>query len=130
MEERLIKILKELKSIRPEEGFVNRSRQIILASPQLRRSFLGVKIGLFESFRLAAAVGLASALIFVALGGVSFFNIKNLSPMILSSLNDENIKAEEAKVNFEIQLGEVTYNLGEEKEIGAKIDELLKDLSL
>ncbi len=130
MEEGLIKILKQLKAIMPDEGFVKRSRQIILASPQIRRGFMGLKIGIFESIKLASALTLASALLFVALGGLSFFNVKNLSPMILSSLNDENLKAEEQKLDFQIQLGEVTYNLGEDKEIGARIDELLKDLSL
>lgn len=130
MEEGLMKILKELKAIRPEEGFVRRSRQIILASSQARRGFLGLKISIFESFRLAAAVTLASALLFVVFGGLSLFNVKNLSPMILSSLNNESLKAEEQKLDFQIQLGEVTYKLGEDKETAAKIDEILKDLSL
>ena len=130
MEEGLIKILKQLKAIKPDEGFVKRSRQMILSSPQIRRGFLGLKIGIFDSLRLATAVTLASALLFVALGGLSLLNVKNLSPIILTSLNDEDLKAEEEKLDFQIQLGEVTYNLGKDKEIGAKIDELLKDLSL
>lgn len=130
MEEQLIKILKALKLIKPEEGFVQRSRGIILSSPQLRRSLFGFRSNIFESFKLAAAITLASALLFVFLGGLSYFNVKNLSPVLLTSLNDENLKAEEQKLDFQIQLGQVTYDLGSEKEIGAKIDELLNNLSL
>lgn len=129
MEEQLIKILKALKLIKPEEGFVQRSRGIILSSPQ-KQGLFGFRSNIFESFKLAAAITLASALLFVFLGGLSYFNVKNLSPVLLTSLNDENLKAEEQKLDFQIQLGQVTYDLGSEKEIGAKIDELLNNLSL
>lgn len=130
MEEQLVKILKQLKLIRPDEGFVKHSRQNILSSPQLRKGIFGFRSNIFESFKLATAIALASALLFVFLGGLSYFNVKNLTPVLLTSLNDENLKAEEAKLDLQIQLGEVTYDLGSEKEIGAKIDELLKNLSL
>lgn len=130
MEEQLVKILKQFKLIRPDEGFIKYSRQNILSSPQLRKGILGFRSNVFESFKLATAIALASALLFVFLGGLSYFNVKNLTPVLLTSLNDENLKAEEAKLDLQIQLGELTYDLGQEKEIGAKIDELLKNLSL
>lgn len=130
MEEQLIKILKELKGIKPEEGFVKRSRQLVLASPIKARGFLGLKMNFLESFKLAAALTLASALLFVLLGGFSYLNLKNLSPMGLTSLNAENLKAEAEKLDFQIQLGEAVYNINSDKEVGLKIDELLKNLSL
>lgn len=127
MEERLVKILKELKNIIPEEGFIKHSRNIVLSSPQLKRS---LKVSFFESFKLATALSLASVLLFILVGGLSLLNVKNLSPVILTSLNDESLKAEEEKLDFQIQLGQISYPVGEDKEIGAKVDELLKNLSL
>lgn len=130
MEEELIKILKGMKTIKPDDGLIKRSRHLILSSPQMKRSFLGLTLNILESFKLATALTLATALVFVLLGGLSYLNIKNLSPITLSSLNAENLKAEEQKLDFQIQLGQANYNLGSEKEIGAKIDEILKNLSL
>lgn len=132
MEEGLNKILKELKAIKPDEGFVQRSRHLILSSPQEKRGLFNFKLNLFEGVKLATAITLASAMLFVFFGGLSYFNVKNLSPVTLSSLNADNLKAEAEKLDFQIQLGQANYNLGSEsdKEIGAKIDEILKDLSL
>jgi hypothetical protein len=127
MEERLIKILKELKNIIPDNGFISRSRNLILSSPQIKR---GLRASFFESFKLATALSLASVLLFILVGGLSLLNVKNLSPVVLTSLNDESLKAEEEKLDFQIQLGQISYPTAEDKEIGAKVDELLKNLSL
>lgn len=129
MEEQLIKILKSLKLIKPDEGFVKHSRPAIVSAPQLRKNLFGIS-NIFEGFRLAAAITLGSALLFVFLGGISYLNIQNFTPALLSGLNDDNLKAEENKLDLQIQLGELTYDLSQEKEIGAQIDELLKNLSL
>ena len=126
MEEPIIKSLKSFKSLKPDDGFVRRSRDLILASEQNQAPGFNI----FESFKLAGALVLASVLLFVALSGLSEFNLQNLSPAMLSSLNGEGIKAQESPADFHIQIGQVQYDLGDEKEIGAKIDKLLKDLSL
>ena len=83
-----------------------------------------------QSIKLGAAMTLASALLFIILGGVSFFNVRNLSPVMLSSINEENIAAEADKLDFNIQLGQLEYDVTDEKEIGAKLDDLLKNISL
>jgi|SRR3989344_5829149 len=126
MENRIIQKLKELKSIRPEEGFIRRSRDLILSVPQK----YGFRFNFFENLKLASAITLASALIFIFLGGLSLLNVKNLSPVLLTGANEDNLKAEVESLNIQIQLGEVAYDLGDEKEIGAKLDDLINDTSL
>ena len=125
MEDRIIKILQSLKLIKPDEGFVSRSRNTVLNSPQNTRWV--PNLNFLETLKFSAALTLASALLFVFLGGLAYFNVKNASPMLLSGVNDNDLKVEEANVDFQIQLGEVTYYLDSEKELGAQIEELIKN---
>lgn len=125
MEDRIIKILQSLKLIKPDEGFVSRSRNTVLNSPQNTRWV--PNLNFLETLKFSAALTLASALLFVFLGGLAYFNVKNASPMLLSGVNDSDLKVEEANVDFQIQLGEVTYHLDSEKELGAQIEELIKN---
>lgn len=128
MEERIIKILKLFKSMKPEDGFVNRSRGDVLSAPQSATRPIGH--GIWESLKFGAALALASFLLFVFLGGVASFNIKNLSPVMLGSVNNEAIHEEAANLDFQIQLGEAEYHLDSEKEIGAQIDKIINSLAL
>lgn len=130
MEEQLIKFLKQLKLIEPSEEFIKRSRPTILSAPQLNRSIFSFKSNIFEGFRLAAALTLGSALLFVFLGGVSYLNMNNGTPGLLTDANEESLRAEEEKSDFQIELSQVNYDLDAEKGIGARIDEFLKNLSL
>lgn len=131
MEEQILKFLKSLKSITPDSEFISRSRNLILSSPQKETTgWFAFRGRVLQSIKLGAAMTLASALLFIILGGVSFFNVRNLSPMMLSSINEENIAAEAEGLDFNIQLGQLEYKVEDEKEIGAKLDELLKNISL
>ncbi len=131
MEDQLLKILKSLKSISPDTEFLSRSRNLILSTSQKQTGGWFIFRGsVMQSIKLGAAMTLASALLFIILGGVSFFNVRNLSPVMLSSINEENIAAEADKLDFNIQLGQLEYDVTDEKEIGAKLDDLLKNISL
>lgn len=131
MEDQIIKILKSFKSIGPDEGFVKRSRQLILAASQIKRTFFfNSRASFFETFKLATGVVLAGVLLFVFLGGLSVFSAKvtGFAPMIVTDLNDEKLQSPDS--NFHIELSRITYDLDPEKDIGAKIDEALDNLSL
>ncbi len=130
MEDQLIKFLKSLRSIVPDEGFVSRSRNLVTSAPQHSAGWFVFRGSVLQSIKLGAALTLASGLLFIVLGGVSFFNIRNLSPVMLSSINQKNIQAEADNVGFQIQVGQAKYDINSDKEVGVKIDELLKDLSL
>ncbi len=124
MEEQIIKILKSFKSISPDEGFVKRSRHLILSSPQKIRStfFFGSKASFLESFKLVTTVALASALMFIVLGGLSVFNAQmtKFQPMV-SDLDDNSLQLPNS--DFRIELSQIKYDLDPEKEIGANVDE-------
>ncbi|MDO8467291.1 MAG: hypothetical protein Q7S83_04100 [bacterium] len=130
MEDQLIKILKSLKSITPDEGFISRSKNLVTAASQHSAGWFIFRGSVLQSIKMGAALTLASGLLFIVLGGISFFNIRNLSPVMLSSVNKENIEAEAENLDFQIQLGQVKYDVDSEKAIGAQIDAVLKNLSL
>lgn len=130
MEDKLNQILKSLKSIAPEEGFVSRSRALLDSASQHGRGWFVFRGPILQSIKLGMAVSLASGLLFIVLGGVSFFNIRNLSPVMLSSINKANIQSEADNMDFQVQLGEAKYDVNADKAVGLKIDALLKDLSL
>ncbi len=121
MEDQVIKTLKSLKSLKPEDGFISRSRRMILASEQNPARF---GFSLFENMKLAAALVLASALLFIALGGLSFHLAS--SPELFT--DSQHPKA--GNVNFQIQIGEAKYNLGNATDVGLNVNEVLKNLSL
>ena len=125
MEERLIKVLKMLKMIKPDEGFIDRSRQLILNNepePKVVPAFSGFRVP--EGFKLMAALAMAAILLFVALGGLSFMNLGSSAPSLLTN------QAGSGNSNFEIQLGQAKYDLGDEKSVGLNLEELIKNLSL
>lgn len=121
MEEKLIKILKSLKAINPDEGFVQRSRNLILTSPQREKPRF--RLNFIENLKLAAALALASALLFVVITGLPY--LSNLGPARLADKHKQN-----QPTDFYIQLGEVKYDLNSDKELGAEIEKLLKDRHL
>lgn len=121
MEEALIKLLKSLKAIKPDEGFVECSRNLILASS--RREKPRFRLNFVENLKLVAALALASILLFAVITGLPY--LSNLGPARLA----EKQKATQP-ADFYIQLGEVKYDLNSDKELGAEIEKLLKNRHL
>ncbi len=118
MENQVEKIFKAFKEVKPEEGFVQRSRQIIMATEQKPMRF---GLSLIENLKIASALALASALLFIALGGIAFLSKPGSSAVFT---------AEDSNKAFHIQLGEASYGDGQEAEVGINLDEILKNLSL
>lgn len=118
MEEGLIKILKSLKLIKPDEGFVSHSRQSIIGLDGRP-----IRVGILESLKLAAALTLASVLVLVFASGIS-------APSVLTNLNQKNLETEIKNLDFQIKLGEVSYYIETEKELSVQIDKIINDLSL
>ncbi|MEK7192296.1 MAG: hypothetical protein AAB646_02165 [Patescibacteria group bacterium] len=130
MEEQLSKILKKIKSIAPEEGFLKRSKDLILSARQNKFGFDDLRTSLLESFKWGAALTLASLLLFVLVGGLTYSNLEGVSPAILSNLNDIKLRNEVNNLDFQIRLDEISYSSQNDKAIGQKIDELLDELTL
>ena len=101
-------LLKKFKYIEPNPDFKARSRTLILNTPQAEfhprifRQFL-------NTLQYSAAFGLTAIFIFLILGGLSILNKKIFSPALLSSLDPENLSAEEQDLDIQIQLSQAEY---------------------
>ena len=124
-EDILTKILKIFRKIQPNKEYTLQSRREILATSKISHSISTIKIGLLDSFKFSGALMLASLLIFVIFGGLAFFNVKNLSPVMLTSFNDSKLMAESG--DFEIKLQEIEYYERSAQEVATLFDEVLKD---
>jgi hypothetical protein len=114
-------LLAKLKNIEPEKEFKERSRALILNSPQ--SNFYPMIFNRFlHTAQFSAAFGMAAILIFLIIGGLSILNKNILSPALLSSLNPENLNQEAENLDIQIQLSQLEYyeNSAEKIEIALK----------
>lgn len=112
-EEKIVKILQNLKSVKPDRNYSEKSRMLVLLSKeQIANSKLPpFKIKSFaDILRLSTLVGAAIFLLLFLVGGVSYIN-KNFSPLALEGLNRKSLIAEAENINSSIQitLEEIRY---------------------
>jgi hypothetical protein len=101
-------ILKQFKLIEADRDFVKKSRRLILISGHApRMGFLGV---VFRTIELGASVALVSLAIFMILGGFSSSRV--LSPLQISNLDPNSIKAEAHAIDMQIELSNLNYKEG------------------
>ena len=99
-------LLTKLKTIQPDTKFSERSKALILSTPQTTPRFR--LTGYFlNAINFSAAVSLAIIFILFAVSGISFLGKKVLSPSLLPSLSQENLKEEIETIN--IQLSQIQY---------------------
>ena len=123
MEEKIYKILKAGRSINPSEEFKTRSRRLIVTTPQNQPGiFYTIRNELLENFGFGLALGLASLLIFVILGGFSYFKT-SFAPENITLIGEELI-AEVENLDFQIQLGAAKYFEESAEEIAALLKEI------
>ena len=110
-EEKLVKILSELKSIEPKSDYSKKSRFLLLslvkpeATPRLT-TFRSV----FDFLRVAAVTAFGIILLLTIFGGVSYVN-KNFSPILLAGLDQKSVMTEADEINnsINVTLKEITY---------------------
>lgn len=139
-------LLTKLKTIEPGQDYKERSRALILSSPQ-GSLYPQIFKQLTNTFQFGAAFSLAAVFIFLILGGLSVLNKKVLSPSLLAGVNQENITLELEKIDFQIQLSQAEYyeNSAEKIEVALretsdelrakeerkeKVDQLLDEITL
>ena len=105
MEDQIIKILQSARTIKPDAEFERHSRAVILTLPPHRR----LSTGILESLKFGTAIVFATMLIFILVGGLSYFKITNISPTLLTSFDEQSLQKEADGLDFSIQLGEVKY---------------------
>lgn len=104
----LLKFLQQLQQLTPDEHYHKISLPVIVSAPQKRHIPLWGKC--VEIFNYSSAVVLASLLLFVMLGGLSLLNRPGFATSALASLDTNNLNAELAQFDFQIQLSEVRYS--------------------
>src|SRR3989344_699511 len=120
MEEKISKLLKICRGIEPSEEFKERSRRLILSAIPRRLSVLEIiKQELRENLKFSLALGLASLLIFIMLGGINWGNKKQVS-----NLESEELLSEIRNIDFQIQLGEAKYFTESAEEIAALLGDI------
>lgn len=121
MEEQILKILRAFRGITPDADFTARSRSIVAGAPQ-RRTI--ARIGFFDSMKLGTAMVLASVLLFVLVGGFSYFQLTNTASVAASSFDFEMLNAEARKIDIRIQLGEATYFNDSTQQMAAALNDV------
>lgn len=121
-------LLTKLKAIEPNKEYQERSRSLILNSPQtglyprLAGQFL-------HTLQFSAAFGMAAIALFLIAGGAASVN-RALSPALLSGIDQDSINQEAQKIEFQLQFSQAEYydNSAEKIEVALKetSDELRK----
>ncbi len=113
MEEKFIKILKEMKNIRPDADYSKRSKIFILSSEKrtditsevtiLKPKRLGDVLSVFSFYKPALVTGITIFLIIMA-AGIYYVN---------NTLNQNNlvVKASEVNASIQVRLNEIKYLL-------------------
>lgn len=103
----IIKKIKELKSIEPENVFAKHSLRLILSNQQ--NSNIGYELTgkFFDLIKMSFTLGLTSLVIIGFFGAISL--IKTLSPASLTSLDNTVLNQEINSLDASINLSEVKY---------------------
>lgn len=133
MEDKINKIFKSLRSIQPDSEYRARSRAQILAVPKISKPWHSFISEILETVKFSAALTLAGVLLLVAIGGLSYFKITNVSPLALTGFDDQDLWRETQGLDFSIKLGEIKYFDDVAKELASidkDINQLLDEIIL
>jgi len=132
MEEQLFKTLKAFRNIKPDQSYAEKSRRMILSVPRTAHPIANIFQRLADTVKYSVALGMAMVMVFLMIGGFSYFKVTNLSPLVLTSFDESNGLQQEAQgLDFRIQLGQAKYFdeatqqvADSEREINALLDKI------
>lgn len=107
IEKKLTTYFHRLAPITPRAEFVLRSRAEVTRAPQELRTHSWA-FRLREAVTSGSALALASFLLLVVLGGVSYV-AKHNGPVANSALNDASLAREAAQISFQVQIQDAEY---------------------
>ena len=116
----LIKKIKGLKGIEPDQYFSGNLRRLILATPKNYSSNLS-KGFIFKNFKTAFALSLAAIIVFIVIAGINF---KNAYIPYITSLDKNGINEELSKSDINIYLNEVGYWQENEKQLSSALNQI------
>ena len=124
-EEQIIKTLKAFSNIKPKEGFISRSRPLILAVSQKPR-ISGFR-WLFGGLKAAPALMAVAIFMFLVLGAFTYYNRARENSLV--DLDSEALLAEAGDLNFDIHLKEAKYFDESIKEVAAVLEKVGREKS-
>lgn len=118
--------IKQLKKIEPSQDYKAKSLRLILSSPQNIQN--PVTFRFFEVLKFSAALGLTGLLIIISVSdSFSRFNARLFSPVLLSSLDQQNIENEAKQVDIKITIAEAKYYNDSTNKVAVALDETAKN---
>src|SRR5271170_6443861 len=104
----IFEILKKFKNIEPDQHFTEKSKLIILATPQKSPALAwqGLRV-VFRVLETGAAVVLAGFFLLLVTGG--FQGSRYLAPVQYSVIDPQGLHAEAQAVDMQIELANVNY---------------------
>lgn len=131
MDEKFIKILNSFKNIKPDSGYAERSKRLILIAPQKLSFTTKTMLSMKTSLVLAGSLMLVAAILFIGVGNLT---IRGGEQPLLSSLNAEDLRSEIKDLDINIKLGTASYygteQLGVAAKDGDEISEILDKIAL
>ncbi|MHB9019645.1 MAG: hypothetical protein ACYC3G_02075 [Minisyncoccota bacterium] len=118
--------IRQLKKIEPSQDYKANSLRLILSHTQNNENKFSIKI--IEIFKFGAALSLTGLLIMISVSdSPSKFNARLLSPILLSSLDEEKITKEAGQVDIKITIAEAKYYNDSTKKVAVALDETAKN---
>lgn len=129
MEEMMLKkLLSPLNRITPDKAYIARSKTMIALSAQdtptepLRVRFMS---RIFESMTLTAGVALASLLVVIALGSISYIS-GSRTGQVAASFNNDSLALEAKSADFNFQIQDIGYFDESAKQVTMALDKISK----
>lgn len=124
----LQKLLSPLSRITPDMAYMTRSKTMIALRSQeaptepLRVRFMS---RIFESMTLTAGLALASLLVVIALGSISYIN-GSRSGQVAASFNNDSLALETKSADFNFQIQDIGYFDESAKQVTMALDKISK----
>ncbi|MEK9173593.1 MAG: hypothetical protein AAB594_03425 [Patescibacteria group bacterium] len=109
----LIKSLRKLNKIQPDQEYSRKSRLVVLNTQQLPPTPSAFRLLAISSARFTTALAIVAIFILVVVGG---FSINKTGDEIISGLDLRGLRAEAQAIDIQIELTRVVYEEGEETE--------------
>lgn len=122
----LKKLLTPLNRITPDSGYMANSKALIsmraqeLPAQPLRMRFFS---RMFESVTFTASLALASLLIFIAIGSLSYLTGTS-NGQLASSFNNDSLAMEAKSIDFSMQIREISYFDESAKQVALALDKI------
>jgi hypothetical protein len=105
----LFETIKKFKTISPDPGFTEKSKRMILATPQQEARSMGMRGVLIFLHTIETGAALALVAFFVLLVTGNFSGTKYLAPVQYSVIDPGGLHAEADAIDMQIQLANISY---------------------